>query len=247
MMEKVKKSVHINRYDGASATREEDQVIRENQVAVYVEGEHVISAPCMKHRCELFVYAAIFLEMELLPENVSMIEWKDTTAFVHLREGISVHHRRQGREEPISEEVEPVFSAQEINRAVGQFQKVSDLFQQTGAVHVAAWADHTGLIEWYEDISRRTAIDKVIGAILLKSMGREAYPLVSGHSFLITSGRISSDIARRAVEMGVPMLVSVAPPSDKAVDLAHRYSLTLVGFARPPRFNIYTHPERIRF
>ena len=141
--------------------------------------------------------------------------------------------------------MEPTFTAVKINRTVDQFQKVSDLFQKTGAVHVAAWADGTGLVEWFEDISRRTALDKVIGTILLKSMGRKEYPLSPADTFLITSGRISSDIALRAVEVGVPLLVSVAPPSDRAVELARRYNLSLVGFARPPRFNIYTHPERI--
>jgi FdhD protein len=245
-MEKLVKSVHISRFDGVSITGENDKVIRENQVAVYVDGEQVISAPCLKHRCELFVYAALFLEMELLPEHVSMVEWKDTTAFVHLREGVAIRRRKHGREEPLTEELRPSFTAQEINQAVEAFQKLSDLFRKTGAVHVAARADRTGLLEWFEDISRRSALDKVIGAILLKNMGVEKYPPVQEDNFLITSGRISSDIARRAVEVGMPMLVSLAPPSDRAVELARRYNLTLVGFARPPRFNIYTHSERIR-
>jgi len=241
MVERVIKSVHIKRYNGKEIDSVDDIVIREDTVAIYIDGEHIISAPCIKYQCDFFVYASLFIELEILPRQVSMIEWKDTTAFVHLVEDVSVQRRKHGREKPLALPQEPTCTAGEILRAVEQFQNSSELFCKTGAVHVAAWANRNGLVEYFEDISRRTAVDKVLGSLLVQS----SPPDVPG--FLLTSGRVSSDIARRAILLGVPILVSVAPPSDMAIELAGRNNLTLIGFARPPVFNIYTRPERIRF
>jgi FdhD protein len=72
---------------------------------------------------------------------------------------------------------------------------------------------------------------------------RGALPL-SSH-VLCVSGRASFELVQKAIAAGIPMLVAVSAPSTMAIDLATRYRVTLVGFARGDGFNLYTHPERI--
>lgn len=259
-MSDVTKRLPIVQINGDELLRKDDYVIREAHVAIYIEEEQVLSAPCLDTERELFVYGALFTQRGLFPQDVERIEWKGLTVFVHLKEGAVAAEATPGL---IQVPLEPRFSAKAISSIVEQFQQISDLFKATGAVHVAALCSSNEILHWYEDISRRTAIDKVIGKWLLsgretvgrKTVGRKTVgrdpagqgrnPGAAHDMFLLTSGRISTDILMRAVRIGVPMMVSVAPPSDKAVEIAHKQRLTVVGFARPPRMNVYSHSVRI--
>ena len=89
-----------------------------------------------------------------------------------------------------------------------------------------------------EDIGRHTAVDKVIGKALLSGID-------PGHCVLFCSGRLSSEITAKAIHARTPVLVSRAAPTDLSVRLARRFLLTLVGFARGKRMNVYSVVERI--
>jgi FdhD protein len=245
-MSEVTKHIPIVQINKDELMRKDDCVIREAHVAIYIEEKQVLSAPCLDSERELFVYGALFTQTGIFPQDVERIEWKGLTAFVHLKEGAVAAEATPGL---VRVALEPRFSAQAISSIVEQFQQLSDLFKTTGAVHVAALCSSDEILYWYEDISRRTAIDKVIGNWLLsgrETAGQTRNLGATEELFLLTSGRISTDILMRAVRTGVPMMVSVAPPSDKAVEIAHKQRLTLIGFARPPRMNVYTHSIRIK-
>lgn len=117
-------------------------------------------------------------------------------------------------------------------------QEKSVLFKATGGVHSAALADEEQILVYSEDIGRHNALDKIVGECLLKEI-----PLQE--KILLTSGRLSAEIVLKGAKMGLPLIVSRSAPTSLAVELAGQVGITLVGFLRGTRFNIYTSAERI--
>lgn len=131
-----------------------------------------------------------------------------------------------------------IVSYARILQLMQAFQKASGLYRETGGVHGAALSDGKELIVFMEDLSRHNAVDKVFGFCLSQKR-----PLAS--RVLLTTGRISSDLVLKAARMALPIVVSRSAPTALAVKLACNLGLTLVGFARGRRMNIYTHAQRI--
>ena len=94
------------------------------------------------------------------------------------------------------------------------------------------------MISVFEDIGRHNALDKLVGNMLHLGLKAEEH-------FLWLSGRAGFEMVQKAANAGLPMLISVGAPSSLAVDLAREAKMTLIGFAKKDRFNIYTHKERI--
>ena len=114
----------------------------------------------------------------------------------------------------------------------------SELFHKTGAVHSAGLCDPFHILAYYEDIGRHNALDKLAGDILLKE--RDTRDKVA-----TLSCRMSLEIIGKIIKTGIPIVISNAAPTLSAVRMAERAGLTLIGFARDNRFNIYTHEKRI--
>jgi len=125
-----------------------------------------------------------------------------------------------------------------IIRLVHEFQHRSRLYRMTGGVHGAALCDENGVKIFHEDIGRHNAIDKVFGECMLKG-------IPTRDRIIITSGRISSEILHKISRGSVPVLVSKSAPTNLAVRLADELGITLVGFVRGRRMNIYTNGWRI--
>jgi FdhD protein len=113
-------------------------------------------------------------------------------------------------------------------------------FARTGGIHAAGIFDMNGELKIArEDIGRHNAVDKAIGRAFLD------HQLPLGRQILLVSGRASFEIMQKALAASVPIVASVSAPSSLAVEFARKSNQTLVGFLRPPSFNIYSHIERI--
>ena len=129
--------------------------------------------------------------------------------------------------------------AQVIFDSVKQLNFKAEGFRQTGGLHVAAIYKADGhLIALAEDVGRHNAVDKVIGIAALENVD-------FGACFLALSGRMSGDVAFKAAKVGLPIIASLAAALSSGIAMAEDVDLTLVGFVRGKRINIYTCPERI--
>jgi len=129
-------------------------------------------------------------------------------------------------------------STLEILALVHEFQHRSQVYRSTGGVHSAALCDIRDILVFNEDIGRHNAVDKIFGACILNDIATDDH-------ILITSGRISSEILLKIARRNVPVIVSKSAPTNLGVKLANDLGVTLVGFVRGKRMNVYTHDERI--
>ncbi|RJR46803.1 MAG: formate dehydrogenase accessory sulfurtransferase FdhD [Deltaproteobacteria bacterium] len=123
---------------------------------------------------------------------------------------------------------------------MARLERSQKIYQETGGTHgVALAAPDRGVFIMAEDIGRHNAMDKVIGRALLQRL--DLTRMVA-----LLSGRISFEMALKTARAGIPILAAVSAPTSMALALGQELNVTLVGFARRDRMNVYTHPERIK-
>ena len=130
-------------------------------------------------------------------------------------------------------------SKEALTEAFGKLKKEAKVWQETGGTHVAGIVYEDNFIA-IEDVSRHVAVDKVIGAGALKNYD-------FSKSFIVYSGRMPADMLIKIARVGIPIIASNAAPTSSGFSVAEETRVTMLGFVRGERFNIYTHPHRIIF
>lgn len=126
-----------------------------------------------------------------------------------------------------------------IGHLIEQLFNSQTLYRQTGGVHTSALSDGEQIVLVAEDIGRHNTLDKIAGLCLMKNIQPQT-------RILLTTGRISSEMLQKAARLNAPILISRTSPSSLSIEMAERYGITLIGYARKHRFNVYTDTQRIK-
>lgn len=125
-----------------------------------------------------------------------------------------------------------------IGQLVESLFQSQALYRETGGVHTSALSDGERIVIVAEDIGRHNTLDKIAGLCLMDNV----WPSIR---ILITTGRISSEMLQKAARLKAPILISRTSPSSLSIEMAERYGITLIGYARRDRFNVYTNGQRL--
>jgi FdhD protein len=250
----------IERITGGTRSSFRDVVIPESPCSIILNNRELTTLLCSPADRRYLAVGFLFSEgllsrkddiKRVVTDNRRGVVRVDTTAEVKMPEdllfkrvitsgcgrGVTFYNTLDAAErEKIDSSVS--LSSGQVIKLAQEFGQRSELFRLTGGVHGAALCDETGVKVFHEDIGRHNAIDKVFGECLLKDI-----PVRDG--IIVTSGRISSEIMHKISRGSVPVLISRSAPTSLAVRLADDWGITLVGFVRGQRMNIYTNGWRI--
>ncbi len=130
------------------------------------------------------------------------------------------------------------FTPDEIFSLMDQLSRSADQYRTHGGIHSAAVGNGTDIILYAEDLGRHNTLDRIAGEALLKGINLAGM-------MLVTSGRVSTEMATKAALLGIRVIASRTSPTDKAVQLCNDAGITLIGYVRGGRFLVYSHPERV--
>ena len=265
------KKVNITRVHKEEKKEEMDTVLIETPIDIFVNSEPLVNIICLnKDLKELtvgFLFSVgiineindinilkidnlkgqVYVELvDSIDFNSKIMELTPVSRVIDTTCGIPSPWRNLIKEKLIETEdilnlnTQFVVSSELIFSSIIEMQKETPLFKETGGCHGAAIFDLEGnLIAASEDIGRHNAIDKVIGALLLKN---EPF----NNKILTSTGRLTGDSVLKAVRARIPIVASLSAAIESGIRLADSYGITLIGFARGKRMNIYTSPNRIK-
>ena len=133
---------------------------------------------------------------------------------------------------------QPKVPPEAIGHLVELLFESQELYRETGGVHTSALSDGEKILLSAEDIGRHNTLDKIAGLCLMDNIWPET-------RILITTGRISSEMLQKAARLEAPILISRTSPSSLSIEMAERYGITLIGYARTHRFNVYSNSQRV--
>lgn len=152
--------------------------------------------------------------------------------------GIGIRHAKGIAGPPLGEGISIDKSV--LFEGTRQIHETASVWRSTGGTHCTILVNAQGEIRSAaEDIGRHSSVDKAVGKAILSGIN-------PADCFMVCTGRLPADMVAKAYRAGISIVVSNNAPFSSGIALAERMHMTLVGFARPPRMSIYTHPERIR-
>jgi FdhD protein len=253
-MESVKR-LSYRRWEAGSQRTVEAPVIAEAAVTLTVNGEPWLSFLCTPHELEAFAVGFLFNEGVIAARNeIATVEVCGRGDLVdvwltHPAERPPQWRRTSGctggvtasGADPAAYALDGgglVLRPDEVTSLIARLFEAQQLHRSAGGVHTSALSDGERILVCVEDIGRHNTFDKIAGRCLLEA-------IAPAHRVLLTTGRVSSEMLQKAARFGAAMVISRTSPTSLSVELAERWGITLIGYARPDRFDIYAHGERI--
>jgi FdhD protein len=253
-----KQSFPIIQLKNGTPSTKDDWIITEGYLFLHLNGQELGSIPATPKEIDDLILGFLFLEGLLSDDTVPEIRMERNHAYITIPYQLSpiqyfspVIDCFTGEENKALHlkqiDVTTHYSPHAIHTGIRMLSNVPSLYQETGGVHLAGLGEGNTLLYWAEDISRRTAILKVFGkAIRASQTVNRLSKSIFSTLYMVSTGRVSSDMLVQAIRGGIPCVCSLSAPTDKAIRFAERYKITLCGFVRGSRMNIYSHPFRIR-
>ncbi|HOK56677.1 MAG TPA: formate dehydrogenase accessory sulfurtransferase FdhD [bacterium] len=246
----IKKVEIVKFTEGLGENKLEDEVVEEKYVRIFINGKEVVVLSCLFENIDYLIYGFLFTQGIVKDlKEIENIDISGCICNVRLKKNdflgpfwfISSECGSRHITLNIMDKVnfDNFFKSDAIFYLLKVFNRISQLYKKTGCVHVCGIAKDREIIIFKEDISRHNAFDKVIGEAILKNISLN-------DKILLTSGRITSEIIFKLVKMKIPVILSKGAPTDYAIRIGEEFGITIIGFARGKRFNIYTHKERIK-
>jgi FdhD protein len=250
-MEELSILKEIKRYRNGSFEYLSDLVVREVSFTISINDQRLVSIACLPEKLpELalgFLYSEGLLQKQRELEDCEYsiqereINFKLDIPGERLESFFLTGEKTSGCGSSLSSALsgsrdkfpEIKLEAESILRIMHQFQTDSSLFSQTGGVHSAGLVCENEIVFSADDIGRHNAVDKVAGMAIKN--GRDLRDF-----YLICSGRISSEIVKKCVRLGIPVIVSQSAATSEAIRLGWKYKVFIIGFTRGKRFNVYT-------
>lgn len=229
MMEKRSSEIEISVVSKDGEKKKTSEVIREEEVVVRIDGE-IHRFYCIPSDLEAMIFGNL-RSRDIYPSfsKIKKIANNEFSVDLPLVKGSITNPRKcQSNKE---------LSSKEVFNSVKMLNQNSFLHEKTGCTHVIGICGEQEI--FVEDTSRHCAIDKAIGLAISDGINLS-------NSFLVTSCRQTASTIRKAIFCGIPIVVSIAAPTDLAIKEADEYGITLIGFADSKSFNIYSHSWRIK-
>jgi FdhD protein len=256
MGHKIGEKVAYIRYSGGESKRMERPLAREAAWTIHLDGQELITLYCTPDKLNFLVLGFLAAEgiIESL-EDVLLLEVCED------QEG-AVDVSLDGR--PVSPPGRPILlsgcgrgitfedlssmhskidssltvSSRQISRLMRDLRHGAEIHQLVGGTHASALSDGNALLVTAEDVGRHNTLDKIRGECLFRG-------IPTRDRLLLTTGRVSSEMVAKAAKMQVPIVASRSTPTDLALKLAREWEMTVVGYVRGDKMNVYSRPDRV--
>jgi FdhD protein len=227
-------TVEINTISETGRQHRVDSVVRETETRLKVDGRLCSQLFCLPYHFEEFAIGYLTTG-GLDPAYIANIEVKKVDPAVY---EILVTLEKEVYRNPLAVNSQLRIKKEDVFAYVNELEEGGILFKATGGTHVVASFSRGSDTILIEDVSRHCAIDKLVGACITKG-------IAISESVLMTSCRQTYTTVKKEICAGFPITISVSAPTTLAVKEADEFGMTLVGFARDKRFNVYTNDWRI--
>lgn len=262
----ISKKYNIQVCSTDTQSEESQEILIEYKLSIFVNGIRYVNLICTHKNLQELVLGNLFTEgiiqeiseiksIEILEdEGKAFVTLTNNDVFkdmIEATQGVRTVTTACGKQHSIAyylmnhENLTPLelsftITFSKVLAYMNDFQKSSDIYKSTRGIHSCALYSDQGLLYLMEDIGRHNAVDKALGYAI-------NHGIDLSKTVLITSGRVPSDMILKIIKARIPILVARSVPTDVAIEMANKYNITLAGFARGTKLNLYSNEQRLLF